>query len=490
VKKPAILLVKSRSLVSKNSGTTPPLGLLYIAAFLRARLGAEVRVIDSFLEKDPLKAVRAALRSFSPDVVGISALTAEALLAAHIAAAIKAGAPGLPVIIGGPHPSSDPDLALTDPNVDAAVIGEGEETFAGLVRVIMSEGPRWRDPAVLRTVAGLAFRGGNGLELSAPRPAIEDLDSLPFPAWDLIDYRRFWSRPGMATVGIRPYLPMFTSRGCPYGCVFCHRLFGKKFRARSPENVADEIAGLLRMGAADIEVLDDIANFDKGRFDGILETLLKRGLHPILSFPNALRADLLERDSVALLKKVGAGEVSVAVETVSPRLQKLIGKNLSIEKTAGAISSLAANRIFTRGFFMLGFPTETEEEMISTIKFARSSPLHLALFFTPIPFRNTGLCEMFKKAGKIEASDNTIDYEYYGSLFNGSLVPDKRYRALYRRAYYNFYSSPSRALRILRDRPRLGDAPSRVWLLIRNITSFRRLKEPCQNNLSVRNTGA
>lgn len=480
MKRPAVLLIKSRSMDSKVSGSTPPLGLLYIAACLRRDLGAEVRILDAALETDLLKAVRSAVRAARPDAVGISALTAEAFLAHAAAAAVKAEIPLTPVIMGGPHPSSDPELALLDTNTDAAVIGEGEATFTELVRLIAETGPGWNEPGLLRGVDGLAFRAAGKAEYSRPRAPIENLDALPFPAWDLIDYREFWKRGSMASVGIRPYLTMFTSRGCPYRCVYCHQIFGKAFRARSPESVAEEVSRLMKMGASDIEILDDIANFKQDRFDRILELLLERGLHPALSFPNAIRADLMQEHSIDLLKRVGVGEVSVAVETASARLQTLLGKNLSLEKVSHTINMLADRRIFTRGFFMLGFPTETEAEMRSTISFAHSSRLHLALFFTPNPFRNTGLYEMFAKAGKLPKDAGTIDYEYYGSPFNASEVPDSRYRLLYRWAYYGFYFNPLRALRIVRDRPTVADIPVRAYKLLRNVVSFRRLKEKSQ----------
>jgi len=477
MKRPKILLFKSRSVVSKVSGATPPLGLLYIASSLRKLLSADVRILDATLEADPLKALTADLRSFNPDVVGISALTAEAFLAHKAAAAVKAEAPSLPVIMGGPHPSSDPEFVLRDSNVDAVVIGEGEDTFTELVRLIMSEGPGWRKPELLRDVDGLAFWVDGGAGFAKPRAPIQDLDSLPFPAWDLIDYKKFWTIVSMASVGTRPYLTMFTSRGCPYKCIYCHQLFGKSFRGRSPESVADETAQLMKMGAKDIEVLDDIANLNPGRFDRMLELMLERNLHPALSFPNAIRADIIREESVGLLKRVGTGEISVAIETASERLQKLLGKNLSLEKASRTIDMLTDRRIFTRGFFMLGFPTETEDEMLSTIRFAHSSRLHLALFFTPNPFHNTGLYDLFLGAGRLPTMSTTIDYEYYGAPFNASDVSEQRYRMLYHWAYYGFYFNPMRAWRIACDRPRFADIPVRIWNLLRNVVSFRRLRE-------------
>jgi radical SAM superfamily enzyme YgiQ (UPF0313 family) len=477
MKPPIVLLVKSRSLVSKIRGTTPPLGLLYIAASLRKRLGAEVRLVDAMFDPGILETVRRAVRELKPDVVGISALTAEFFLAHRIAAAVKAENPGIPVVMGGPHSSSDPEGVTQDANVDAVVIGEGEDTFTELTRLIASQGPRWREPGTLRGVAGLAFRVESELEVTAPRPPIQDLDSLPFPAWDLIDYKKFWKVGGMASMGTRPYMPMFTSRGCPYRCVFCHQLFGKAFRARSPESVAGEAAMIHKLGAAHIEILDDIVNFDPDRFDRMLELMLERNLHPVLSFPNAIRADIMRESSMDLLKRVGVGEVSVAVETASERLQKLLNKNLSLDKVSRTIDMLADRRIFTRGFFILGLPTETEEELRSTIRFAQSSRLHLALFFTPNPFPNTELYKMFARAGKLPAEVSSIDYEYHGSPFNASEVSDRAYRMLYRWAYYGFYLNPLRGYRIARDGPFGWDIPLRAFNLFRFLTTFRRLKE-------------
>ena len=480
MRRPKILLFKSRSIVTKNSGVTPPLGLLYIASSLRVRLGADVRIVDALLEKNPLKSLISALRSFNPDVVGISALTAEAIMAHRAAAAIKSEASSVPIIMGGPHPSSDPEIVLSDSNIDTVVIGEGEDTFTELVRLIMSEGPDWRKPELLRNIDGLAFLADGKAELTKPRQPIKDLDSLPFPAWDLIDYKKFWKMFSMATVGARPYLTMFTSRGCPYKCIYCHQIFGKSFRSRSPESVVEETAMLMKMGAKDIEVLDDIANLNQERFDRILELMLERNMHPALSFPNALRADIVNKESVNLLKRVGTGEISVAIETASERLQKLLNKNLSLEKASHTIEMLADRRIFTRGFFMLGFPTETEEEMLSTIRFAHSSRLHLALFFTPNPFRNTELYDLYINKAEMPSSLNSIDYEYYGAPFNASEVTERRYRMLYRWAYYGFYFNPRRAWRLAADRPkclRIIDIPVHAWSLLRNVVSFRRLRE-------------
>lgn len=455
----------------------PPLGLLYVAAFAREKLGAEVRVLDARLEPDILRLAAEEVRLRRPDVVGLSALTAEAFLAGKITAAVKAADPSVPVILGGPYPSSDPEAALADPNADAAVLGEGEETFAQLVRVIAEEGPRWKEPAVLNGVAGLAIRGGEGVACTAPRAPIQDLDALPLPAWDLVDYKKFWKTNGMAAMGVRPYLPLFTSRGCPYQCVYCHNIFGKAFRGRSPESVAEEVALIHKLGTRDIEVLDDVANLDADRFDRTLSLLLERDLRSTLNFPNGLRADIIRAQSLDLLKRVGSGDVALAVETVSPRLQKLINKNLDIDKVSRTIDMLADRRMLSRGFFMLGFPTETESEMRATIKFACESRLHLALFFTPTPYPGTAMHEMFRRAGKLPEGLSTIDFEFTAAPFNPTAMSDETYHRLYSSAFLKFHLNPGRIFRIARDGPFGPDFPVRAFRFFRNNLSFGRLRE-------------
>lgn len=472
-KRPVVLLVKSRSRGLKVPNAVPPLGVLYLAAALRARSGAEVRLLDAYFEPDAEGAVRRAVRELKPDAVGFSCLTAEYPLALKMAAAVKGESPAVPVIMGGPHPSSDPEGVLRD-GADAAVVGEGEETLTELVRVITEEGPGWRSPEILRKVAGIAFTADGKTELSAPRPPIADLDSLPFPAWDLLDYRRYWQVSGMSTMGKRAYLPLTTSRGCPYHCVFCHRLFGKAFRARSPESVAEEAALIKRLGAGHLEFYDDIANLDAPRFGRILELLAARGPDLALSFPNGLRADLLDEGVIDLMLRAGTREVSVAVETAAPRLQQLLCKHLSLEKTTRAINLLADRRIFTRGFFMLGLPTETAAEMMETIRYAHASRLHMAFFFTPNPYRNTELYGMFERAGKLPAAAGAADYEYHAAPFNASEMSDFHYRLLYKWAFFGFFLNPARMYRAARDGGFGWDMPLRGWQLLRNSVSFGR----------------
>lgn len=455
------------------------MGVLYLAAYLRDRMGADVRVADVLMMKDPSREIAEAVRGFEPDMVGLSGLTCESLMLHHAAWIARSIMPRVAVVVGGPYSSSDPEAALADWNIDAAVIGEGEESILELARFVESGGTGWRRSGGIEGIAGLAYRDGDGMvRISAPRPPIEDLDSLPTPAWDAIDVKWFWTRPGMTTAGVRPYMPVFTSRGCPYHCTYCHNIFGHRFRARSADSVLDEMEALHReFGVHDFEFLDDSINIDRERFVAILTGLEKRGIKPVLHFPNGVRTDLFDEELIRLLKRVGVGEISVAVETASPRLQKMTRKNLNLEKVRKNIELMAKLHIFTRGFFMLGYPTETEEELLSTIDFAAKSKLHLASFHITNPFPGTAIHEEFKARGKLRTDINPIDYEYVGAPFNGTDIPDKRFHALFKKAYFRFYFRPARVFRILRDRPYISGYFDSLVSLVTKFVGFRRIRE-------------
>ena len=138
---------------------------------------------------------------------------------------------------------------------------------------------------------------------------------------------------------------------------------------------------------------------------------------------------------------------------------------------------MAERRVFTRGFFMVGFPTETEEELRATYDFALRSDLHIAIFSVVTPFKGAPMYDTFVEHGKLKEDYNPLDYEYFGTPFNASEVPDDLFRRLYRSNYLRFYFNPKRMYRIFRDRPVVADLPLRAYRLVRNYMSFRRLKE-------------
>lgn len=457
-----ILLIKSGNLNTRAIGVTPPLGLMYIASYIKATRGDKVRIFDIRFYKDPLNRIYRIIDEFEPDLIGISALTLEASAMYQIAHFIKTVS-DIPVIAGGPHASSVPKEILQNRDIDAVVVGEGEITFKNFLDTLEKK----HSPEM---ISGIGYRRDGEIVVNQPGPLIHHLDNLPFPSWDLIELEKYADTASMSIIGYGPYMVLLTSRGCPFHCTYCHNIMGKAFRARSVENVLEEMRILIRQyHIDDFEIIDDISNFDRERFKRIMRGIIDNGWKVTLSFPNGVRTDLLDEETVHLMKQAGTAEVSIAVETATPRLQKMVKKGLNLEKVRHIIDVCIQEGMYVRGFFMLGFPSETEEEIKATIDFACKSKMHGALFFLVNPFGGTELSKQVEQLGKMPSSIKPEDFDYHAMPFNASSVPDKRLHRLYTTAWMRFYFNPIRIFRILKTKSTWNDLPYYFYVLLKNL---------------------
>jgi radical SAM superfamily enzyme YgiQ (UPF0313 family) len=444
-----VLLAKARRFGYGQEEIVAPLGLLYVAAVLR-QAGHQVSVYDCGRNWNDPERFRRALLAERPDVVGLSAITYEGPVMEGMARLCRETLPGVPVIAGGSHPSAYPERCARA--VDYVVIGEGERTAVELVGAL-TRGER--DP---RSVHGVAwFDEARGAAAYAPaREPIEDLDALPFPAWDLVDPGIYWRSDPLSGMARRPYMLLLTSRGCPYRCIYCHEVLGKRFRARSPDNVLREMALIrARYGVDDFEIIDDVFNLDRARMVALLGRLGASPRRPKLHFPNGLRADLLDAELIRLLRRAGALTLHAAIETTSPRLQRLARKNLNVERVGENIALAVEQGLYVVGFFMLGFPTETYEEARATVAWALRTRLHHAHFNIVTPFAGTALYDHCRDVLSARGLDQTDIYEqsfHKGSL-NLSAMSDEQLFGLQQEAYRRWILDPRRAARILLRHP-------------------------------------
>lgn len=470
-----VLFVKSENITPDNQGIVPPMGIMYLASTLQTRGQHEIKVVDTRFSRFKFEHLRRTVQEFNPDVVGISTITIEAPSMHRIAEEVKSVQPGALVVAGGPHPTAYPRETLKDQNIDFVVPNEGEETFLEFCETHDRCGD-------LTSVPGLIFKQNDDIGYSAPRLNVPDVDSISFPAWDLIEIEAYAKHKSMSTMGKRRYMTLVTSRGCPFRCIYCHEMHGKKFRERSPENVLEEIQTIVsRYGIRDFEILDDIFNFDLKRAKTILRSIVEENLNIELQFPNAIRADRVDDEFMQLLREAGTRYLCVAVETTSPRIQKMIQKHLKVDVVKDTIAKASRLGIYTRGFFMLGFPTETREEMRETVEFAISSKLHEALFFIVTPFEGTELAELYHQM----MPDHKIDFkdmDYFRGNYNLSQVPDEELFALQREAYKRFYTNPGRIFRIFSAHPRKKDLPDLAWMAFRKFLIKARGNKPKYEN--------
>jgi len=371
-----------------------PLGLLYLISILRQRFPGqfEIELVEQAAYNFNFKQMREKIKKFNPDLVGFSCMSMEADAMAEISRIVKEINPKCITVLGGPHASVFYDYVLEKSRVDIVVIGEGEATFSELIQKLQKDEP-------IDNVNGIAFKKDDKIILTPPRDPIEDLDSIPFPAWDMIDFKHYSKLAGMHVFSYAiPWSVIFTSRGCPFHCAYCHKIFGKRTRFRSPENVIAEIELLTKKyGVKEIHIVDDIFNLDLARAKKICDLIVERGIKVKIAFPNGLRGDMMDKEFIHKLKQAGCYSIIYAIETASPRLQKLINKNLDIDKVRQAIKWANDEKIATHGFFMIGFPSETKEEIEKTIKWACDSELRFGVFFTVVLYPRQPLMEIAKK---------------------------------------------------------------------------------------------
>ncbi len=425
------------------------LGPLYIASYLRSRGYRDMAVIDARHERLTHKALSRRLSDLSPDIVGISGLSMESSEVHALAGLAKEIDGNCTVIVGGPYATSSPEHILKDPNVDFVVIGEGERTAARLIGAL-GEGKDFSG------IEGLAFKNGQGGIINPVLSVIEDLDALPLPAWDLVNMEDYFTDIHNHSQSPIPTsnrtAPLFTSRGCPYRCTYCHNIFGKTIRLRSVESVIEEIETLVRdYKVREIEIIDDCFNFDLPRAKRICDEIIRRGITIALSFPNGLRVDRMDDELIAKLKQAGTRVIFYAIESASPRIQKAIKKNLDLGKARDIIAQTVRHGIVTGGFFMLGFPGETRAEMLQTVRFAREEGFHLADFFYLVPQPNT---EIFDEL--IEKDDQLMNarINHLQKLsYNASALSDRELQDMWSMAHKEFYLRPGQMWRIWRALP-------------------------------------
>ena len=381
---------------------TMPLGIGYIAAVLRMNGFEDLRVVDSPALKYGFEDVRREVRKFQPDIVAITAKTPLIRKAARVAEIVKAES-GATVVLGGIHPSSMPDQCAQIPGIDVVVRGEGEYGMLDLAKAVRDNVPKeeWKK------IAGITYRYGGKTISTLPRPPIADLDTLPFPAWDLFPVGKKGAY--KQHVGeMEDFMTMVTSRGCPWQCIYCENsmdaLFGRTYRYRSAENTVREVETILdRYGSKEIVFYDDLFTVNQPRVRKFCNLIIKKGLK--FNWKIESRVDLVTPDLLALMKKAGCSEIAYGVETGSEVILKEIHKQSSLPQAVKAFKMTKEAGIDSLAYMMIGFPSETRKTINMTIQFAKSLNPDYVEWAIATPYPKTLLHELAKKEGLIEEGD-------------------------------------------------------------------------------------
>ncbi|MFC1698405.1 B12-binding domain-containing radical SAM protein [Candidatus Omnitrophota bacterium] len=381
-----ILLIRTFKDVGAG-GPLPPLELLYIASAIMRSFDHkyQIKIIDTGLGNLSLSDIKVILNGFNPGIICLNALVWEAGLVHQIASLAKANNKNVYVFVQGQLATLAKDCLLQDENIDYVVIAEADKTVCELLEVLENG----HNP---EAVDGIIFREKSNIVATRPRSFINNLDDFQIPGstWDLIPIKEYARYPNWnGNLKEKFYIPILTSRGCPFNCIFCcnRECFGKRFRARSAENVFSEIM-LLRekYNVKEIHIYDIVFNYDPERVKQICRLIINSKIDLSLAFPHGLRADLMNDELITLLRKAGTYKLVYGIETASARLQRKVGKNLNLEQVTNIINKTHQAGIIVGGYFILGFPNETVDEMRQTIDFAANSNLDLAYFFKATRF--------------------------------------------------------------------------------------------------------
>lgn len=441
--------------LSKVAPSLMPVSLVYLAAYIEQQ-GYQVEIFDGQVEEMTEATVRARVQQTQPGIVGITCMTPMAAEAHRTAQIIKSVDPEILVVMGGIHPTILPAETMNDQAVDVVVRGEGEHTFHELITA-------WEQKQPLTGIAGLTYRADGKVVHAPDRALLEDLDSLPLPALHLISIDKYHQIPD-ATFAL-PLRGIITSRGCPFKCVFCsaRQTSGFKYRYRSPDNVLEEVAILVnRYGARQLAVLDDNFVVNRERTTGICEGLLKRNYQKRLVFTCAARADQVDVQLLKLMRRAGCKLVSFGVETGSQRLLDLIQKELTLEQISSAVKAAKQAGLLVRGTLMLGLPTESYEDSVATIEFAKSLGLDFAKFSLATPYPGTELYRIAKAQGLVDDRDwsrfsSMAGFTDYDPVFVPQGRSGSELKQLQKRATREFYLRPRQIGNLLRNTRSLTD---------------------------------
>ena len=426
---PITKLERYSSAIGSSGGHQIPLGIFYLASYLHSN-SFRTDVLDAEAMNLSYEQVIEHLRSGRFGVLGISTTTVAFHRAAELAWKVKAALPDTIIVVGGPHPSCQPDCLTGFDMFDFAVRNEGEQTLIELLRAI-------NGGANFEGIGGLAFRKDGRVVVNEKRSYIEDIDALPFPAYDLIRNFKCY-RPPPSNYKKSPVANITTSRGCPNQCTFCdNNVFGRQTRMRSAENIVAEIELLTnRYGVREIAFVDDTFTVRPRRIYEIFDLARTKGLR--FPWTCMARINTVDEELLSFMKRNGCWHISFGIESGDENILRQIRKNIRIEDVERIVAVCHSLGIRTKGFFIVGHPLETLETIEKTISFATRLKLDDVVVTLNTPLPGSYQYDHVSEYGTLDNKD-WAKFNYWNPVFvPKGLTADillEKHRSFYRRFY-------------------------------------------------------
>jgi anaerobic magnesium-protoporphyrin IX monomethyl ester cyclase len=426
--------------LSRTHYVVPPIGLGYIATALRNHGFNDIVILDCLKEKLGFKGLQRRLARLRPAVVGFQLFSYDFFTVLQNIDMVKEMFQDVVVVIGGPHISAVGAPSLGEiPGADFGFAGEGEPGLPLLMRRLLRE-----EKISLPEIPGLIYRKEDLIQANQ-RAVITNLDELGFPAWDLMVPGEYPDSPQGGFYKNFPIAPISTSRGCPYLCTFCGSAvnMGKKLRFRSISMVLKEMQLLYnKYGVREFHIIDDMFNFHSQRVSDFCNGIREYRLDISYTFPNGLRLNHLDLETLRMMKNTGAYSFNVGIESGSQRILDLLKKNLTLELIEKKVNLIVEAGLEPCGFFIIGFPGEAVEDIKATIKFAKKLKLKRAHFSNFLPLPGT-------ESTRRLIENNEIQKPVWGDLFYSKVpftpggISKRKLKSLQRRAYLSFHLRPS-----------------------------------------------
>ncbi|GAB4280743.1 MAG: hypothetical protein Kow0029_25510 [Candidatus Rifleibacteriota bacterium] len=340
------------------------------------------------------KLLKKLVKKENPDLIGITALTTKFGSVIQTAKFCKEVLPEVPVMVGGAHASTMPDLTMKIPEVDYVLRGEADESFPELIQAI--EGNRR-----FSGIKGLSWKSGNKVIHNPDRPFAQDQDSLAFPDRQALMNPENYSSEDMGII--------LTSRGCPFRCSYCFHMWERKVRYRSVESVIAEILEVHRIyGTTQFSIKDDSFTVKKSHVIQLCEAFKKLPFK--ITFNCTTRVDLLDEELLTAMKEAGCAQIALGIESGSPDILKETDKDITLEQIEKAAKMLNKHKLFWTGYFMIGLPTETEEDINMTLRFLkRVKPFYGGLgVYNPFP-----ATKLFRQGVELGLLDPEPDLDHF-----------------------------------------------------------------------------
>lgn len=413
----------------------PPLGVAYVAAALRAA-GHQVEILDTTLVRRPEAAFAAAVAKYEPAIVGFSASASTFKPALALAGHLRRARPNAQTVFGGVHPTWRPAEVAAEPAVDYVVFGEGEVTAVELFNAL-EKGQKPVD------IKGVAFRNDGTVVVNEPRQLVENLDSLPLPAYDLLPVTSY-STPQASRL---PLMAMITSRGCPYHCIFCdaHLVFGRKYRFHSPERTFAEMLLLKkRFAVRQIAFKDSEFTLNLERVDRLCDLIISERLDLLWTCNG--RVGRLPLPLLQKMRRAGCRMIWYGVESGDQSILETLKKQITLDEARETFRLTRLAKIRTVANFLVGNPGETSASLAKTLNLALELKPDFVNFLRLVPYPGTALLKMAEASGWLKGGPD-MARSAPDRAMNATALTDEQLEQAYRRLYRRFYLRPSYLIR-------------------------------------------